>query len=431
MLHPCYDVNENGNLTIGGADTVRLAAKYGTPLYVMDENTIRQNMRIYRRATEKYFGVGSGIHYASKALSCKEMYRIALDEGIQVDLVSLGELYTAQAAGFPLERACLHGNNKTDEEIRLAIQAGIGEFMVDSFEELEAVDRIAYEMGKIQPVMLRLTPNINPHTQKAISTGELDSKFGTPIATGQAEKLVQLALTKKNISLEGFHSHIGSLTFESQPYIDQTRVMLEFMADMKQKTGYEAKKINLGGGFGVAYTEKDPKIDFEENIRQIGSVVDGMCQEMGISKPAILLEPGRSIVAAAGITLYTVGSVKEIEGVRTYVSVDGGMTDNPRYALYQSRYTALIANKANQPKTLTCTIAGRCCESGDMIGENMELQPTVRGDILAVLVTGAYNYSMASNYNRVPRPAMVFVKDGIDRLVIKRESYENLYQNDL
>lgn len=431
MLHPCYGINANGNLTVGGADTVELTKKYGTPLYVVDENTIRANMRTYQRAMARWFGVGSGIHYASKALSCKEIYRIAKEEGIHVDLVSLGEMYTAKSAGFPLEKACLHGNNKTDDEIAAALDAGIGEFMVDSFEELEALDRIAGEKGVVQPIMLRLTPNINPHTQKAISTGELDSKFGTPIATGQAEKLVRLALTKKNIRLEGFHSHIGSQTFESQPYIDQAGVMLEFMADMKAKTGYEAKKINLGGGFGVAYTENDPRVDYEKNIREIGSVIDGICEKYALRKPRILMEPGRSIVAAAGVTLYTVGTVKEIEGVRTYVSVDGGMTDNPRYALYQSRYTALIANKAAEEKTLCCTIAGRCCESGDMIGENMTIQPTKRGDILAVLVTGAYNYSMASNYNRVPRPAMVFVKDGADRLVVRRESYEDLYRNDI
>lgn len=431
MLYPCYNIGTNGNLTIGGTDTVELAKKYGTPLYVMDENTVRANMRTYKASAERYFGKESEIHYASKALSCKEIYRIAANEGIYVDLVSLGEMYTAQAAGFPLERACLHGNNKTDSEIRAALEAGVGEFMVDSFEELEALDRIAGEMGRVQPIMLRLTPNIDPHTQKAISTGELDSKFGTPIVTGQAERLVRLALSKKNVHLAGFHSHIGSQIQESQPYRDQMLVMLEFMADMKAKTGYEAKKINLGGGFGVAYTENDPRVDYENNIREIGAVLDELCGKFRLNKPAILMEPGRSIVAAAGLTLYTVGSVKEIEGVRTYVSVDGGMTDNPRYALYQSRYTALIANKAAEPKTLNCTIAGRCCESGDLIGENMMIQPAERGDILAVLVTGAYNYSMASNYNRVPRPAMVFVRDGQDRLAIRRESYEDLYRNDI
>ncbi len=431
MLHKNYGINENGHLTLCGADTVMLAKKYGTPLYLMDETLVRERMRMYRKATEKYFGNGSGIHYASKALSCKEMYRIAADEHVNVDVVSIGELYTAKAAGYPLDHVCFHGNNKTDEDIESALAVGVGEFMVDSFEELRALDTIAGRMGKVQRIMLRITPNIDPHTQKAISTGELDSKFGTPISTGQAEKLTELALSLDHVVLEGFHSHIGSQTFESEPFIEQAEVMLEFTADMKKKLGFEASKVNLGGGFGVAYTESDPRVDYVENIAAIGKEIERICKKYSLKKPAIFMEPGRSIVADAGITLYTVGSVKEIEGVRTYVSVDGGMTDNPRYALYGSKYTALIANKASELKTLNCTIAGRCCESGDMIGENMLIQPAERGDILAVLVTGAYNYSMASNYNRVPRPAMVFVRDGSDRLVVRRESFEDLYRNDI
>ena len=431
MLHPHYSVNENGHFTIGGADSVALAQKYGTPLMVMDENAIRTQCRLYQSAMAKYFGGQSNIHYASKALSCKAIYRIMQEEGVSVDVVSLGEMYTAKAAGFDLSHACLHGNNKTDAEIAEAISAGIGEFMVDSFEELEALDRIAGEAGVMQRIMLRVTPNIDAHTQKAIATGQLDSKFGTPIATGQAERLVKLALTKKNLVLEGFHSHIGSQLFEYEPYIEQAKVMFEFMADMRAKTGYTAQKINLGGGFGVRYTADQPAVDIVGNIQKIAAQVNEICDSYGFYRPVILMEPGRSIVAAAGVTLYTVGTVKEIEGYRTYVSVDGGMTDNPRYALYQSRYEALLANRAAEKKDLICTIAGRCCESGDLIGEGMALQTPQRGDTLAVLVTGAYNYSMASNYNRVPRPAMVFVKDGEDRLVIRRETYEDLYRNDL
>ena len=426
-----YSINENGHLTLGGVETVELAHQYGTPLMVMDENAIRTQCRLYKSAMTRYFGGASTIHYASKALSCKAIYRIMKDEGVGVDLVSLGEMYTAKAAGFDLSRACLHGNNKTDAEIAKAISAGIGEFMVDSFEELESLDRIAGEQGVKQRIMLRLTPNIDAHTQKAIATGQLDSKFGTPIATGQAERLVKLALTKENLVLEGFHSHIGSLIFEYEPYIQQAQVMFEFMADIKAKTGYTAQKINLGGGFAVRYTADQPQVDIEANICKIAAEVDKICASYGLDRPAILMEPGRSIVAAAGVTLYTVGTVKEIEGYRTYVSVDGGMTDNPRYALYQSRYEVLLANRAAEKKDLICTVAGRCCESGDLIGEGMALQTPQRGDTLAVLVTGAYNYSMASNYNRVPRPAMVFVKDGEDRLVIRRETYEDLYRNDL
>lgn len=431
MLYPNYDVNQEGHLTLGGADTVEIAKKYGTPLYLLDENAVRANCRIYQDAMKRCLGEGSCIHYASKALSFKGIYRIMAEEGVNVDLVSLGELFTAKAAGFPLSRACLHGNNKPDNELEIAIKEGVGEFMVDSFEELESLDRIAGELGVKQHIMLRLTPNIDPHTQKAISTGQLDSKFGTPIATGQAEKLVKLALTKENLVLDGYHSHIGSQIFEAEPYIDQAKVMFDFVAEMKEKTGYEAKKINLGGGFGVRYTEDQPTVDIAANIAAIGEQIDRICAERGLNKPAILMEPGRSIVAAAGITLYTVGTVKDIEGYRTYVSIDGGMTDNPRYALYQSKYEVLLANKAAQEKDLTCTVAGRCCESGDLIGEGMALQTPVRGDTLAVLVTGAYNYSMASNYNRVPRPALVLIADGKDTLGIARESYEDLYRNDV
>ena len=431
MLHPNYSINESDHLTVGGADTVTLAEKYGTPLYVIDEDAIRAQCRLYQSAMKRCFGADSTIHYASKALSCKAIYRILRDAGVGVDLVSPGELYTAKAAGFDLADASFHGNNKTDREIENAIADGIGEFMVDSFEELEAIDRIAGQRGVTQRIMLRLTPNIDAHTQKAILTGQLDSKFGTPIATGQAERLVRLALSKKNLILEGFHSHIGSQIFEYEPYVEQAKVMFEFMADMKAKTGYEAKKINLGGGFAVRYTEDQPTVDIVGNIEKIAAEVDRLIAQYSLRRPTILMEPGRSIVAAAGVTLYTVGTVKEIEGVRTYVSVDGGMTDNPRYALYQSRYEVLLANRAAEKKDLICTVAGRCCESGDLIGEGMALQTPVRGDILAVTVTGAYNYSMASNYNRVPRPAMVFVKDGEARVAVRRETYEDLCRNDL
>lgn len=431
MLCDSYGVNEKGHFTLGSVDTVTLAEKYQTPLYVVDENLIRLRMRTYKEATEKYFGGQSGIHYASKAFSCKEIYRIAADEGIGVDVVSIGELYTAVSAGFPADMICYHGNNKTDDDIRTALSLNVGEFMVDSFEELAVLDALAGSFGKRQRIMLRLTPNIDPHTQKAISTGELDSKFGTPIETGQAEKLTKLALSLKNVELEGFHSHIGSQTFETQPFIDQADVMFEFAAKMRDILGFEAKKINLGGGFGVAYTDADPKIDYVKNISEIGVRIDLLCNKYSLKKPSVFMEPGRSIVADAGVTLYTVGSVKEIEDVRTYVSVDGGMTDNPRYALYGAKYTALVANKADMPYEIVCTLAGRCCESGDMIGENMPLQSVERGDKIAVLVTGAYNYSMASNYNRVPRAAVVFVKDGTDRLVVRRESLDDIIKCDI
>ena len=431
MLHDNYSINEKGHFTVGGCDTVELAKKYSTPLYVLDENKVRENVSLYLGAMKRCFTENSTIHYASKALSIKGVYRIMKEEGAHIDVVSLGELYTAKAAGFPMENAAFHGNNKTDLDLKTAVSENVGEIVVDSFEELDRLDEIAGEMGKVQPILLRITPNIDCHTLKAISTGQLDSKFGTPIETGQAMKLVKLALEKKNVLVKGFHCHCGSQVFEVQPFIDQADIMLGFMADVKAQTGFEASVIDLGGGFGVRYTENDPHIDIEKNIEMVAGRVKKVCADKCLKMPDIIMEPGRSIVAAAGVTLYTVGSVKEIEGYRTYVSVDGGMTDNPRYALYGSKYEALLANKAEKPKDIVCTVAGRCCESGDLIGEGMALQSPKRDDILAVLVTGAYNYSMASNYNRIPRPAMVFVSNGKDSLAVKRETFEDLYSKDI
>ncbi|MBR3714988.1 MAG: diaminopimelate decarboxylase [Clostridia bacterium] len=431
MLHPSYGINSEGHFTLGGADTVSLAKKYGTPLYLINENDIVSTCRTYRDAVKKYFSEKSAIYYASKALSCKEIYRIIEKEDINTDVVSLGELYTAIKAGYTPSRICLHGNNKTDEEISAALSYGVGSFVVECFDELDAIQKIATKLGKRARVLLRITPNIDCHSLRAISTGKLDSKFGVPIETGQAEKFVEHALSLSALDVIGYHCHCGSQVFEIQPYIDQLEVMLRFSADMKEKLGYTPEYLNIGGGFGTRYTENDDSIDITESIRILGEKLTIFCKMLGLDRPHILMEPGRSIVAAAGVTLYTVGSVKNIGDFRTYVTVDGGMTDNPRYALYASKYEAMVANKASKPKTLTCSLAGRCCESGDLIGENMLLQKAERGDIVAVTVTGAYNYSMASNYNRVPRPALVVIKDGEDRLAVKRETIDNIIENDI
>ncbi|MBP3332557.1 MAG: diaminopimelate decarboxylase [Clostridia bacterium] len=431
MLHPSYGINSEGHFTLGGADTVSLAQKYGTPLYLINENDIVSTCRTYRDAVKKYFSEKSAIYYASKALSCKEIYRIIEKEDINTDVVSLGELYTAIKAGYTPSRICLHGNNKTDEEISAALSYGVGSFVVECFDELDAIQKIATKLGKKARVLLRITPNIDCHSLRAISTGKLDSKFGVPIETGQAEKFVEHALSLSALDVIGYHCHCGSQVFEIQPYIDQLEVMLRFSADMKEKLGYTPEYLNIGGGFGTRYTENDDSIDITESIRILGEKLTIFCKMLGLDRPHILMEPGRSIVAAAGVTLYTVGSVKNIGDFRTYVTVDGGMTDNPRYALYASKYEAMVANKASKTKTLTCSLAGRCCESGDLIGENMLLQKAERGDIVAVTVTGAYNYSMASNYNRVPRPALVVIKDGEDRLAVKRETIDNIIENDI
>ena len=431
IIHQHFDVNSKGHLTVGGMDTVELAAKHGTPLYLLDENVIREQCRTYIKAARQSFGEDALPLYASKALCFTEMYRIAADEGMGIDCVSGGELYTAHRAGFPAERIYFHGNNKTDADIRDAMDIGVGTFVVDNTDELSAVSAEAARRGITQRILLRITPGIDPHTHKAVVTGNVDSKFGSAIVTGDAMKIVKKALATGGIHLAGLHCHIGSQIFDSEPFEDAAKIMVGFIADIKRECGYEISELNLGGGLGVRYTEYDREIDYASAIKNIADIVRKLCDKSQITLPRVILEPGRSLVAAAGITLYTVGSVKEIEGFRNYVSVDGGMPDNPRYALYQSQYTAVVANKAALPRSYRATLAGRCCESGDLLGENMEIQKPERDDILAVLVTGAYNYSMASNYNRLPRPAVVMVKDGEDRLVVRRESYEDLVRNDL
>lgn len=431
MLHDNYTVGENGHLFVGGCDTVSLAGKYGTPLYVIDEDKVRRSMRKFREIMQKYFPAGSRVLYASKALSYVDIYRVAASEGLGADVVSSGEIYTALKGGLPGSAMYFHGNNKTDEDIEYALGAGVGTFVADCREELEYLDAAARRIGKKQDVLLRITPGIDPHTHKKVVTGSVDSKFGTPIETGQAYELVRFALGLKNITLRGFHSHIGSQIFDSGPFSDAAEIMMRFIADLSGKLGYTAEYLNLGGGYGVTYTEDRADLDADRVLREISEKLTGLAGEFGIEVPKIIIEPGRALVAAAGVTLYTVGSVKTIPGYRTYVSIDGGMPDNPRYALYQSDYTALIASRAAEPASQRVTIAGRCCESGDLIQENAPLQSCRRGDILAVLVTGAYNYSMASNYNRIPRPAMVSVSGGKDRLVVRRESFEDLVRNEL
>lgn len=426
MICNNISVNEKGHLTFAGYDTVELAEKYGTPLYLMDEDKIREHVRAYKTAMAKYFPTGSMPEFASKAFSCKQIYRIMAEEGIDIDVVSPGEIYTAAAAGFPMENSFFHGNNKTDADIRFAIENKVGCFVVDGEDELSALDRIAGEMGVKQNILLRITPGIDPHTHKKISTGSVDSKFGTAIETGQAMEIVKNALSLENIKLCGFHCHVGSQIFESQPFTDASEIMLEFIAEVRDSLGYTAETLNLGGGLGVRYTEDDPEIDYGEKIKEVAKILNSQCEKLGLPVPKILMEPGRSLVADAGMTLYTVGSVKEITGYKNYVSIDGGMTDNPRYTLYESPYTVILASRANDEKDYTATVAGRCCESGDLIQENVKMPKPARGEILAVLTTGAYNYSMASNYNRVGRPPVVMLNSERDYLAVRRETFKDI-----
>ncbi len=425
-------VSAKGVLTFAGRDTVELAKKYGTPLYLMDEERIRSNCRVYINAMKEYFGESAMPLFASKAASFKQIYKIMKEEGMGVDVVSAGEICTAVAAEFPMDKVYFHGNNKTDTDIEYAIKNGVGCFVADNCEEIDAIDEISEKMGVCSKILIRITPGIDPHTYDEVATGKVDSKFGSAVETGAANVITEHALSKKNIDLLGFHCHVGSMVFDSDVFFKTADVMLKFIAGMEKEKSFITRELNLGGGYGVRYTDADPTIDIGANIALVAKTVKEKCVELGIDVPTIRMEPGRSIVADAGITLYEVGSVKQIPEYRNYVSVDGGMTDNPRFALYKSDYTVLLANKINEKCDFSCSVVGRCCECGDIIQENVKLPSSVkRGDTVAVLTTGAYNYSMASNYNRIPRPPVVMLAKDSEYVAVRRESLEDLINNDL
>lgn len=425
-------VNEKGHLCFAGQDTTALAAKHGTPLYLMDEDRIRANIRTYTEAFRKHFNAQSRPLFASKAASFTQIYRIAADENMGIDVVSSGEIYTAIKAGFDLSGAYFHSNNKTDWDISYAMDHNIGYFVADNVEEIYAVEAEAAKRGIRQKVLLRLTPGIDPHTYAEVNTGMVDSKFGTAIETGQAVEAVRITLQQPHIDLMGFHCHVGSQVFEEDVFERASVVMLEFIAEMQKTLGYTARELDLGGGLGVPYVASDPTIDVGAKIGQIAEVIHATCRCLGIEEPAILMEPGRSIVADAGMTLYTVGTVKKITGYKNYVSIDGGMTDNPRFALYGSQYTCYAANKMEEPADFLCSLVGRCCESGDVIQPDIQMPASIcRGDIAAVCTTGAYNYSMASNYNRIPRPPIVMLRGGEDYVAVRRETIEDVAALDL
>ncbi len=431
FVNDCLNINSSGHLTIGGCDTVELAKKYGTPLYVLDENVIRENCRSYVRSFKKFYN-GNGMPlYASKALSCKELCRIVNEEHMGLDVVSGGEIYTAVQAGFPMEKVHFHGNNKTADEIRFALESNVGKFVVDNLYELELLNKIADEMGKTANISFRIKPGVDAHTHNFIRTGQIDSKFGFALETGEAYDAVKKAVTYDNVCLKELHCHIGSQIFDIEPFVTAAKIMVEFMGKIYKELGVVISELNLGGGFGIMYTKNDEPVPYEDYMEKVSAAVKDVSAEQGIPVPYIFIEPGRSVVGEAGITLYTVGGKKKIPGIRTYVSVDGGMTDNIRYALYQSEYTVVNASHADKESAEEITVAGKCCESGDLIQEHTKVAPVEAGDILAVLSTGAYNYSMASNYNRIPRPAIVMVNNGESRIIVRRESYEDIVKNDL
>ncbi len=431
FVSDCLNVNESGNLTIGGADCEELAKRFGTPLYAMDEGLIRDNCRRYKNALDEYFDGNGLILYASKAFCCKAMCRIAADEGLGLDVVSEGELYTAISAGFPAKKIIFHGNNKKYSELQLAVEHDLGAVVVDNLTELETLDKIAKKFGKTVRIMLRIKPGVDAHTHDFIRTGQIDSKFGFALETGEAFAAIKTAVSCQNLSLTALHCHIGSQIFEVEPYEYASGIMLGLMKRVRDELGYTVPGLNLGGGFGIKYTQSNTPVDYDEHIKCVARAVRAGCEKLGLPVPRLYFEPGRSIVGSAGITLYTVGAVKEIPGVRTYVSIDGGMTDNPRYALYGAQYEATTVKNAAAPREYPITLAGKCCESGDLIGKDIPLQRVVPGDLIAVFATGAYNYSMASNYNRIPRPPVVMVHDGTARLVVRGETLENLVKNDL
>ena len=425
-------VNENNELMFAGINTLDLAKKYQTPLYVVDEQRVRYKCKTYVDAVKEVFGEKGEVLYASKALSFKMLYGIINEEGLGIDVVSQGEIYTAKMANFPLSKAYFHSNNKTDSDIDYAIKNGVGYLVVDNEEELLSINEIAKINNVKQKVLLRITPGIDPHTYDAISTGKVDSKFGSPIETGQAEVITQLAISLTNINLVGFHCHVGSQVFEPDVFINTADIMLNFISDINNKLGYLASKFDIGGGFGVRYKSYQSDIDIYKNIKEIGLFIKQKCKSLNITMPCICFEPGRSIVADSGITLYTVGTVKKIPGYKNYVSVDGGMTDNPRYALYKADYTVVPCYDMKKERDMNSIVVGRCCESGDIIQKDVYMPSDIkRGDIIACLTTGAYNYAMSSNYNKIARPPIVIVNNKQDYLAVRRETLQDLISLDL
>lgn len=414
-------------MKFAGHDVTDLADRYGTPLYLMDEARIRENCRRYTDCLD-IMPEGSMILYAGKACCFKDMYRIITEEGMGADVVSSGELFTALSAGFDPSKLFFHGNGKTDTDLECAVNEGIGYIVCDNEDELYALSAVASYCRKTQKILLRLTPGIDPHTHKKIRTGGIDSKFGSLICDGTAERLAVAASHMDGVELCGFHCHIGSQIFDAQPFVDAAEIMSEFCAGLYRNHGIKTKILDLGGGFGVPYTDSDPELDVKSTVR---SIVDEVKRRFGdVALPAIMLEPGRSIVADAGLTVYTCTSVKNA-GKTSYVAVDGGMPDNPRFALYEASYKVRNVTRAAEEGTRLYTIAGRCCESGDLIQKNVSLPETKRGDFIAVETTGAYNYSMASNYNRLPRPAVIMLDKNEEHIVVRRETFGDILDNDI
>lgn len=428
-LHGTMSV-KNRNLYIGGVKCENVAKKYETPLYIFDEKLIRKNCRDY----VNYFKVkenNNKVAYAGKAFLPRYMCQLIKEENLYLDVVSGGELYTAYKSQFPMEKILFHGNNKTIDEIEMGLKLGVGIFVVDNFYELELIEEICERYNTIQDIYFRITPGIEAHTHEYIKTGQIDSKFGFALANGDLYEALERVKKYKNINLIGLHAHIGSQIFQVDPYMDTVDIMMNLVKKIKEDYNIEIKEIDLGGGIGVYYTKHDTPKTIKEFCESIINRVESVCQKLKISKPVLIIEPGRSIVANAGSTLYTIGSIKDIKDIRTYVSVDGGMTDNIRPSLYQAGYECAVINKIGLDKINQVTVAGKCCESGDILITDTDIMEIKSGDILITTSTGAYGYSMSSNYNKIPKPAVVFVKDGKSKLICKRQSYKDLISLEL
>jgi diaminopimelate decarboxylase len=429
-LNGTMEINGKGHLVVGGCDTADLAEEFGTPLYIMDEAHIRDICKQYKETFIDPYP-GNEVLYAGKAFLTLAMVRVIIQEGLGLEVGSGGELFTALQAGFDPARICFTGNNKSRAEIEAAVRAGVRRVILDNPNELDTLEAVCGELGQTIAVVPRITPNIEAHTHEYIQTGKLDSKFGQAILTGRAMELIQKIAQKKHVVLKGVHCHIGSQIFEIEAFRKSAQIMMSFVREIKEKTGIELEELDLGGGFGIYYSEGDDPQPIDGFAKAIMETVRQEAEKQGLTMLRVTVEPGRSVVGTGGSTLYTVGDVKVIPEVRTYVAIDGGMTDNPRYALYQARYEVALANRMNDPLTITAAIAGKCCESGDMIARDVRLPEAAPGDLLIVPSTGAYNYSMSSNYNRLPKPAVVLVNGGKADVIVKRETLDDIIRNDV
>lgn len=427
-----FTIEDDGHLHLDGVDLVEVAKQYGTPVYVMSEKQIRENCRAFTQAMARNFGEKYKVAYASKALCAKFIYRILQSEGIHADVVSGGELYTALKAGFDPKHLHFHGNNKTVAELEMGVDCGIGSIIIDAYEEVERLEAVCAARGIHQRVLFRVKPGVHADTHEFISTGQNDSKFGFGIEDGEAMRLARHILEQPHLDFAGIHCHIGSQVFSVDAFARAAKIMFDFFCKMEQELNIHMDEMIIGGGFGVKYMPSDEPGTFGEKLDAMGKVMHEEAAKYGREIPEIVIEPGRSMVCAAGCTLYTVGSVRDIKDARTYVSVDGGMIDNPRFVLYGAEYDAVVANRANAPRDKVQTIAGRCCESGDLVARDLKFQTAKAEDIICTFATGAYNFSMASNYNRVPRPSIILVKeDGTTAEVVRRQTYEDLISCDL